>query len=176
MIDDSPTKKMFGTMRKNHEDRQRRRQSDLHEPLVDPAHTSEDPDGAVTETTADEGGSDESEGKIFSGADHKARRQEGSQSARGNPLVSNEAKHSGESSGQESDGSSAYEGVSDKDGVLASEMNFLVPSNHHHLSEIRSDRIKRKSDYAMRVAVALLKAYESYMLRMERCLGGNSMR
>jgi hypothetical protein len=38
---DSPTKQMFGTMRKEHEKRQKhRRQSDLHEPLGESAPTS----------------------------------------------------------------------------------------------------------------------------------------
>jgi hypothetical protein len=154
---------MFGTLRKEHEIRQKnRRQSDLHEPLVGSAPTSEESEGAVTETTADEGGSEGSEGEILSGADHKARRKGGSQSARGNPLVFNEAKHSGESSGQESDGSSVYDGVPDKGGVLADEQSLLVPINHH-LHDIRSDRIKRKSDYSLKVAVCLHKAYESYV-------------
>ena len=54
---DSPSKQMFGTLRKEHEIRQKhRRQSDLHEPLVGSAPTSEESEGAATETTADEGG------------------------------------------------------------------------------------------------------------------------
>jgi hypothetical protein len=117
----------------------------------------------VTETTADEGGSDEeSEGEIISGADQKARRQAGSQAARGNPLVADEAEYTGEPSGQESDVSSVHDGVADVSGDLASEKKILVPYNHH-LSDIRSLRIKRKSGYAVKVAVALLKAYESFV-------------
>jgi hypothetical protein len=83
----------------------------------------------VTETTADERGSDEdSEGEILSGADQKARRQAGSQAARGNPLVADEAEFTGESSGQEIDVSSAYDGVDDVTGDLASEKKILGPT------------------------------------------------
>jgi hypothetical protein len=160
---DIPTKKMFGTMRKEHRDRQCRRQSSNDFKLfVDPARVNEGSDGAATETTADEGGSDEeSEGEILSGADQKSRRQAGSQASRGNPLVADEAEFTG-SSGQESDVSSVYDGVADVGGDLAREKNFLIPY-HHHLSDIQSQRIKRKSEYAVKVAVALYKAFQSFV-------------
>jgi hypothetical protein len=41
-------------------------------------------------------------------------------------------------------------------------MKILLPINHP-LHEVRSVRIKRKSAYALKVAVALLKAYQSFV-------------
>ena len=106
----SPTKKMFGTMMKQHADRQRRRQSSNEfEPFVDPAHVRDGTDGAAAETTVTDRGSDESgDDGVYSGADLKVRRQAGGQTTVGNPLVADEAEVTGDSSGPESDASSAY--------------------------------------------------------------------
>jgi hypothetical protein len=160
----SPTKKMFGTMMKEFADRQFRRQSSNEfEPYDNPAHARDDSDGAATETTVMSRDSDEgSDDGVLSGADQEARRKAGGQATLGNPLVADEAEITGESSGPESDASSAYEGVADEDGNLVSELKILLPINHH-LHEVRSVRIKRKSDYALKVAVALLKAYQSFV-------------
>jgi hypothetical protein len=55
-----------------------------------------------------------------------------------------------------------YEGVADENGNLVNEVGIMLPINHH-LHEIRSGRIKRKSDYALDVAEALLKSHQSFV-------------